>query len=196
MRKYLRLFIDKTDYKKVITKDNVINVIGTKGAGKTTLSNDYINNKEYIVINCDRLYSNEESTSATKDSEKIKKMLLKKHQTIKVEVNFINYYKEIVNYILKSEKKKVFIEGNALQDIKPVILLKGTVIVKRTAVFKCFVRAVKRDYKNQYFMNLEMKKYGFFGKITRLIKITKRRYSIFKQSYEIDRIIEELNCLK
>lgn len=196
MRKYLRLFIDKTDYKKVITKDNVINVIGTKGAGKTTLSNDYINNKEYIVINCDRLYSNEESTSATKDSEKIKKMLLKKHQTIKVEVNFIDYYKETVNYILKSEKKKVFIEGNALQDIKPVILLKGTVIVKRTAVFKCFVRAVKRDYKNQYFMNLEMKKYGFFGKITRLIKITKRRYSIFKQSYEIDRIIEELNCLK
>lgn len=164
MRKYLRLFIDKPDYKKVITKDNVINVIGTKGAGKTTLSNDYINNKEYIVINCDRLYSNEESTSATKDSEKIKKMLLKKHQTIKVEVNFINYYKEIVNYILKSEKKKVFIEGNALQDIKSVTLLKGTVIVKRTAVFKCFIRAVKRDYKNQYFMNLEMKKYVFFWK--------------------------------
>lgn len=195
MRKYLRLLIDRPDYKKVITKDDVINVIGIKGSGKTTFSYKYVNNKEYIVINCDRLFSNEESTFATKDTEVIKEMLLKKHQTIKVGANFINYYNEIINYIFKGKKKKVFIEGNALQDIKPVILLKGTVIVKKTAVFKCFIRAIKRDYKNQYFMNIETKKYGKFGKFTRLVKITKRRLNIFQQSYEIDKIIEELNCL-
>lgn len=116
MRKYLGLFIDRSDYKKVITKDDVINVIGIKGSGKTTFSYKYVNNKEYIVINCDRLFSNEESTFATKDSEKIKKMLLKKHQTIKVGANFINYYKEIVNYILK-RRKSVFRQSHEIDKI-------------------------------------------------------------------------------
>lgn len=132
MRKYLRLFIDKPDYKKVITKDDVINVIGTKGSGKTTLSNNYINNKEYIVIKCDRLFSNEEASSATKASEEIKEKLFQKYQTIEAGDNFINYYNEIVDYILTNQKKKATIEGSAIQDIKPITLLKGTIIVKKS----------------------------------------------------------------
>lgn len=196
MRKYLRLFIDKPDYKKIVTKDNIINVIGTKGSGKTTLSNKYVNNNDYIIINCDRLFSNEEATSATKDSEEVKEKLLKKYQTIEDGLNFIKYYNEIVKYILNDQKKKAFIEGNVIQDIQPITLLKGTIIVKRTAIFKCFIRAIKRDYKNPYFMNIEIRKYGRFGKITRLVKIIKRRKNIFKQSYEIDKIIEELEYLK
>ena len=50
------LFRDRKDYIKKITNDNVINVIGTKGSGKTTSTLKYINDDDYIVINCDRLY--------------------------------------------------------------------------------------------------------------------------------------------
>ncbi len=192
MKKYLKLFIDQPDYQKKISKDNIINVIGIKGSGKTTLSNKYITNDEYIVINCDKLFSNEKATSATKESENIKKILLKKYQIIQEGKEFIKYYNEIVKHILKTYQKKVFIEGNVLQEIQPITSLKGTIIIKRTAIFKCFIRAIKRDYKNQYFMNIEVKKYGKLGKITRLIKIIKRRKKIFKQSKQINKIIEEL----
>ncbi len=40
---------------KKISSDNIINVIGIKGSGKTTSTLNYINDTGYIVINCDRL---------------------------------------------------------------------------------------------------------------------------------------------
>lgn len=52
----LYLFRDRKDYIKKMTNDDVINVIGTKGSGKTTSTLKYINDDNYIVINCDRLY--------------------------------------------------------------------------------------------------------------------------------------------
>ena len=52
----LYLFIDRRDYIKKLTDDDVINVIGTKGSGKTTSTLKYIEDEDCIVINCDRLY--------------------------------------------------------------------------------------------------------------------------------------------
>ena len=62
--------------------------------------------------------------------------------------------------------------------------------MKRTSKIKSFIRAVKRDYKNEYFMKLEIEKYGKFGKITRFFKIVKRRKKVFKQCNDIENIIE------
>ena len=50
------LFKDQKDYIKDLTDDNIVNVIGTKGSGKTTSSLKYIDDDDYIVINCDRLF--------------------------------------------------------------------------------------------------------------------------------------------
>ena len=50
------LLKDKKDYVKKLTNDNIINIIGTKGSGKTTSTIKYIYDDDYIVINCDRLY--------------------------------------------------------------------------------------------------------------------------------------------
>ena len=88
-------------------------------------------------------------------------------------------------------RSKGLIEGNIIQDFDPK-LLKGKIIIKRTAIFKCFIRAIKRDYKNEYFMNLEKEKHKYIYKITRFYKITKRRRSVFKQAKEINKIIDEL----
>ena len=54
---------------------------------------------------------------------------------------------------------------------------------------KSFIRAIKRDYKNKYFLDLEKKKHKYLYKLTRLFKITKRRTSVFKQKKEIEEII-------
>ena len=38
-------------------------------------------------------------------------------------------------------------------------LKKGKIIIKRTSSYKSFKRAVKIDYQNEYFMNLEKEKH-------------------------------------
>lgn len=190
----INLFTDREDYEKTITKDEIINIIGSKGSGKTTLSLKYMNDDEYIVINCDRLLELP-GGSEHKELSKIRDMLKKKYKVIAEGKDFINQYNDIVDYILNNNKKGL-IEGNIIQDITPVSNLKGKIIIKRTAKVKSFIRAVKRDYKNEFFLKKEMEKYGKFGKITRLFKITKRRIKVFKQCREIENIIKELEKIE
>ena len=154
----LYLLKDRKDYIKKLTNDDVINVIGTKGSGKTTSTIKYINNDEYIVINCDRLYEMPtDKVVEDKYLAEIKNMLKKKYGEICEGEEFINCYSDILDFINK-KKKKALIEGNVIYDIKPITLLKGTVIVKRTGIIKCFIRAVKRDYPIKYFLNQEIEK--------------------------------------
>lgn len=188
----IHMFKDQKDYIKKLTDDNIINIIGSKGSGKTTESKKYIDDDEYIVVNCDRLLELQESFKEDKELSNIRNLLKKKYGPLKDD--FTDYYEDIVNYILK-KKKKGLIEGNAIQDIDPK-LLKGEIIVKRTATFKCFKRAVKRDYKNEYFMNLEKEKHKYFYKVTRLHKVIKRRKKIFKQIKDIENIIDKLEEIK
>ena len=151
--KNIKLFKDQDDYEKVLTDDNIINVIGTKGSGKTTSSLKYIDDSDYIVVNCDRLLDLPDSNEK-EDIElaNIKRMLKEKYGVILTGKEFINCYNDIVKYVLDKNKKGL-IEGNLIQDINPS-LLKGKVIIKRTGVVKSFGRAIKRDYSNEYFMNL------------------------------------------
>ena len=192
----LYMFKDRNDYVKKITDDDVINVIGTKGSGKTTSTLKYINDDDYIVINCDRLLElPEDKLVEDKELSKIRDILKDKYGTITEGKDFINYYNDILKYI-KEKKKKALIEGNIIQDIEPITKLKGTVIVKRTGIIKCFFRAIKRDYPNKYFMNIEVEKHGkILGRFYRLKNITKRRKNIFKKYHEIENIIEQLELL-
>ena len=192
----LYMFRDRNDYVKKITDDDVVNVIGTKGSGKTTSTLKYINDDDYIVINCDRLLElPEDKLIEDKELVKIRDMLKDKYGTITEGKEFLNCYNDIVKYI-KDKKKKALIEGNIIQDIEPITNLKGTVVVKRTGIVKCFFRAIKRDYSNKYFMNIEIEKHGkILGRFYRLKKITKRRRNIFKKYHDIENIIEQLEII-
>ena len=189
----LYLFIDRRDYIKKLTDDDVINVIGTKGSGKTTSTLKYIEDEDCIVINCDRLY--EMPTDKVVDDKyltEIKDLLKNKYGKICEGEEFINCYNGILDFI-KRKNKKALIEGNVIYDIKPITLLKGTIIVKRTGIIKCFIRAVKRDYPIKYFLNQEIEKHGkILGRINRLKNIIKRRKNIFKIYHEIENIIDDL----
>ena len=96
----------------------------------------------------------------------------------------------IIKYI---GNKEGYIEGGSIAEIHDISIIKGTVIVKRTGVFKCFIRTIKRDYHNEYFMNEEIKKHGkFIAKFTRLHKVIKRRKKIFKTYHNIEDFINRL----
>lgn len=187
------LFKDREDYIKELSSDDIVNIIGTKGSGKTTSSLKYINDDNYIVINCDRLLElpggNEKED---KDLPIIRDMLKNKYGEIKEGKEFINCYNDIIDYI-KKKNKKALIEGNIIQDIEPITQLKGKVIVKRTGVIKSFIRAVKRDYPNEYFMKLEIQKHGKLGKFYRFKNIVKRRKNVFKIYHNIESIIDDLS---
>lgn len=186
----IRMFKDQEDYVKNLTDDEITNIIGTKGSGKTTESLKYINDDDYIVINCDRLLELPCDEKEDKELAVIRELLKEKYGSIKEGENFVDCYNDIVDYI-KNNNKKGLIEGNIIQDINPE-LLKGKIIVKRTAKFNSFKRAVKRDYKNEYFMQLEKEQHKHLYKVTRFYKITKRRKSVFNQAKEIDEIIKKL----
>ena len=184
------LFKDQDDYVKDLTDDNIVNVIGTKGSGKTTSSLKYIDDDDYIVINCDRLFELPSTEKEDKELANIRKMLNDKYGKLNMNDDFTNCYNDIVEYILNKNKKGL-IEGNVIQNIDPK-QLKGKIIIKRTASYKSFKRAVKRDYQNEYFMNLEKEKHKYLYKLTRLYKIRKRRKSVFKQAKDIEQIMDKL----
>ena len=193
----LYMIRDRKDYIKKLTDDDVINVIGTKGSGKTTSTLKYINDDDYIVVNCDRLYDMPtDKIVEDKFLIEIKDMLKKKYGKICEGETFINCYNDILDFI-KKKNKKALIEGNVIYDIKPITLLKGTVIVKRTGIIKCYIRAIKRDYPIRYFLNQEIEKHGkLLGRFYRFKNIVKRRKNIFKIYHEIENIIEDLEAYK
>ena len=185
----LSMLKDKDDFVKELTKDDIINVVGTKGSGKTTLSLKYIDDDDYIVINTDKLFGLPSNDKQDKELDTIRKMLIDKYKVIPNGEEFYKTYNDIIDYV-KTKNKKVLIEGNSIIEMDPKYI-KGTIIIKRTAVLKSFKRAVKRDYNNEYFMNLEKEKHKYIYKNTRLCKITKRRKSVFKDSKEINKIIDK-----
>lgn len=188
------IFKSREDYVKGITDDNVINVIGTKGSGKTTSTLKYFNTKDYVVVNCDRLFELPENSKFEDEClVEIREMLKIKYGKILEGEDFYKCYKDIINYV-NLKNKKVIIEGNVICDIKPIASLKGTVIVKRIGILKCFIRTIKRDYPNKYFLNLEIKKRGkLIGRIYRFKNIVERRVNIFYKYHDIEKIIDELD---
>lgn len=102
----LYLFRDRKDYIKKMTNDDVINVIGTKGSGKTTSTLKYINDDNYIVINCDRLYEMPtDKVVEDKYLTEIKDFLKNKYGKICEGEEFVKCYNDILDFI-KSKKKK------------------------------------------------------------------------------------------
>lgn len=186
------LFRDRKDYVKEISDDDVINVIGTKGSGKTASTMKYINDYNYIVVNCDRLYDlPENNVIEDKYLGEIKSMLKDKYGKIYDGKDFIKCYNDILKFASK-KNKKLLIEGNVICDIKPVTSLKGTLIIKRTGIVKCFFRTLKRDYPIKYFLNQEIEKHGrIFGRCSRFKNIVNRRKKIFKDYHKIEKIINE-----
>lgn len=184
------LFKDRDDYVKKITKDNIFNITGEKGSGKSYFG-DMKDVDKNVVIHLDPVFLPVGSKEHG-DSSKVREILIHKYgDKINPDKYFEkDYYKEIIKYI---GNKEGYIEGGSIAEIQDISIIKGTVIVKRTGVFKCFIRTIKRDYHNEYFMNEEIKKHGkFIAKFTRLHKVIKRRKKIFKTYHNIEDFINRL----
>ena len=50
---FIELDVDKEPYVKVISEDKIINLTGESGSGKSTYSQQFINDDNYIVLDTD-----------------------------------------------------------------------------------------------------------------------------------------------
>lgn len=191
MNNKIHLFRDREDYIKELTKDNVFNVTGEKGSGKSYFG--ISKEKDYIVVHLDPVFTPEASEDS-EYSKEIREYLIDKYGEI-TDSEFSKYYKDIIKYLDKYNKI-ICIEGGSIAEVEDLSILKGTVIVKRTGIFKCFIRVINRDYHNKYFMDLEKKKHKYFYKIVRLRNVIKRRKKIFKSYHLIEDFIKKLDNYK
>ena len=189
MESKIYLFKDKSDYVKKITDDEIINVTGSVGSGKSTYGRKYRDNPNYIVIGFDSISSDMDPHTMNNDIIKLRKILLKKYNSLALDE--IVYYDDIVNFIKKQNKKGI-IEGGHLMHIDEISNFKGTVIVKRTARFKCYYRSAYRDFKNSAW-RVGLNRWGL---IKRLFHCFKRRFHhVFTQNY-VEKFIDRLEEYK
>jgi len=147
----ISMCVDKEPYVKKITTDKIINLTGESGSGKSYYTNKYKNNDEYIIIDTDILFSNQETENkhildlrkiiTSNFDEDIKSILIP---------HFDECYKIILDYF-EDTNKTIIIDSAQYRNLKDISLLKGQVVVMRTCIDTCYKRCIERF--NQKFPN-------------------------------------------
>ena len=101
MESKIYLFKDRCDYVKKISNDDIINVTGSVGSGKSTYGRKYRDNKDYIVIGFDSISSDKDPYTMNEEILQLRKVLLKKYNDLTLDE--INYYDDIVAFIKKKK---------------------------------------------------------------------------------------------
>lgn len=179
MENKIYLFKNRCEYFKVLTKDDVINIIGEFGSLKDTLVNSYRKNKNYIVVSIDNIFFNK----CINEEEKYLKKIFNKNGIDNVDI----MYKEILKYI-NSKNKKCVIEGKNLIYVNNLNIIKGKVIVERTNTLRCYFNIVMSDYKNPNLTIKESVKQFFISMISRL--------NIIFNKIDIENFIKRLDSYK
>lgn len=189
MKYKINLFIDKSDYVKKISLDNIINVTGSVGSGKSTYGFKYRKNPKYIVLELDSLCNDNDPDTLNDEVKELREFLNKKYDNFS-SMNINDYYCDIISFFEKSDKK-VIIEGGCLADNSLISKLKGTIIVKRTARFKCYYRSAYRDFKNPAWRN----NLNTIGLIKRFFHCFKRRFKCLFRQKQFENFIRQLDEL-
>lgn len=156
----INLYIDKEPYIKNITDDNVINLTGQSGSGKTTYANKYFASEEYLVVDTDNIFSDIRFKNSSGINKELGEYFRNKYKVLpNLSINFDLIYNEILDYC-KMYNKTVVIDCAQFHCIKDVNILKGKLIVIRTCINNCYNRTIER-YKtiNKNYSEDELSKY-------------------------------------
>ena len=144
----ISLYVTKEPYQKKLTNDNVINLTGQSGSGKSTYAKENFDTDEYLVIDTDEVLSEKRFLSSTGINKELGTMFRNKYQELpNLSDNFDLIYKEILNYC-KDINKTIVIDCAQFHCIKDISILKGKIIIIRTDIDTCYNRAISRWVKN------------------------------------------------
>ena len=151
---YITEDIDKDPYIKHISDDPIMNITGESGSGKSYACEKYKLDDNYIVIDTDQVFGNEEKDENNKE---FYDFLIKKYDKLPDLIeSFDQIYLDILEYA-KTKNKVIIIDSAQYRNIKDVSILKGDMIVLRTCINTCFDRCIKRyeeQHKNASFEEL------------------------------------------
>ena len=159
--------IDKEPYIKKLTDDNVINLTGQSGSGKSTYALEHFNSDDYLVIDTDDIFSDNRFENSVGINHELGEYFRNKYSTLpNCGDDFDLIYTEILDYC-KKYNKTIVIDCAQFHCIKDISLLKGTIIVIRTSIDNCYNRAIERfkqnnDYTEEELINYQNKKKSLY----------------------------------
>ena len=176
-------FEDKNPIYCKIDNSPVINITGEGGSGKTTYSQEYKSNPDYIVVDYDVLILGEGSERdiefylRKQIEEKYGKSIFEFKDLNETRKNFTIIYEDIINQLQKSDKK-IVLDGTQLRFIDDAKKIRGELIVLRPSIETCVARSVERKQtEHPELSNNELQEYE-----------AKRR----KRLYELNPLLNEL----
>ena len=150
---HMDMIIDKEPFIKQLTDDNIINLTGEGGSGKTTYAEEHFGEGD-IVIDYDEIIA---PTERIKPIElEIRNMLIEKYgkelfayKNIEdLKKNFTIIYQEILNHFSNTDKRLI-LDGTQIRFIEDIKMIKGTIIALRPSIKTCLERSVMR-YKKKH----------------------------------------------
>lgn len=155
----------KSPYIKTLTDDNIINLTGESGSGKSYYAKEHFSDENYIVLDSDEFCGRGlKSKSKNKYNIEFYNYLKNKYDEIPSLIeNFDLIYEEIINYF-SNVKKTIVIDSAQFRNIKNINLLKGMIIIIRTSINKCYeqclarYKTLKPEATDEEFENYKLKK--------------------------------------
>ena len=178
----ISLYVDKEPYIKHLTDDEIINLTGQSGSGKTTYAKEHFNRDEYLIVDTDDVFSDNRFASSEGINKELGEYFRSKYKELpNCGDDFDLIYKEILDYCKKYDKT-IVIDCAQFHCIKDISLLKGTLIIIRTCIDTCYNRTISR-YKeiNPNYNEEELDKY------------TERKKSLFKWYKYSNEFIEKID---
>lgn len=134
----------KEPYIKELTKDNIINLTGQSGSGKSYYAKEHFNNDNYLIIDTDDVFSNKRFNNSKGINKELGIYFRSKYETIpNLSDDFDLIYNEILNYC-KNTNKIIVIDCAQFHCCKDLSILRGKIIIIRTNIDTCYKRTISR----------------------------------------------------
>ena len=142
---YICLTINKDPFIKKLSNDNIINLTGQSGSGKSTYAKKNYNSDSYLIIDTDDILNNSRFNNSSPINKEIGTYLRTKYQNLpNLHNDFDLIYQEIINYCQKYSDKIIVIDCAQFHEIKDISILKGKIIILRTCIDECYNRCLNR----------------------------------------------------
>ena len=144
----ISLYVSKEPYEKILTNDNIINLTGQSGSGKSYYAKKYFDSDQYEIIDTDDIFSDKRFHDTSGINKELGNYFRNKYDVLpNLADNFDLIYTDIVNYC-KNQTKTIIIDCAQFHCVKNLNILRGKIIIMRTDIDTCYNRTIERWIKH------------------------------------------------
>ena len=182
------IFRDMEDIELTLSDDNIVNITGMMGSGKTTLAREIREKESIELLSLDWMFGYslgnrpEKINNMLKEFEKlypetknqkIFQYLNKRKKDKEVDLKYYKYTDKIYTHLISNIREPFIIEGRHIYKYMNPTFLKGKIIVKRTSLIHAYKRAFRRDVSKriELYKKREIKIFDVFSKFYERVKI-------------------------